>query len=119
MDLLLDVNVAVDVCTKRPAFYKMADFVLAKCTQTGGRIWLYAGSVQTLARRAKRGASGRVKVLSWKGLTTHHYRVLRLWRNGALVMKTEACVNKRGEAYTGYVIAGQSGLNHMPITRSK
>jgi len=37
----------------------------------------------TLARRAKRGASGRVKVPAWKGLTTHHYRVLRLWRSGA------------------------------------
>lgn len=48
MDLLLDVNIAVDVCTKRPAFYKMVDFALAKCTQAGGRIWLYAGSVQTL-----------------------------------------------------------------------
>ncbi len=41
----------------------------------------------TLVRRAKRGASGRVKVPAWKGLTTHHYRVLRLWRNGVAVRK--------------------------------
>jgi len=26
----------------------MADLALAKCTQAGGRVWLYAGSVQTL-----------------------------------------------------------------------
>lgn len=48
MDLLLDVNVVVDVCTKRPPFYHDADLALAKCRQEGGRIWLYAGSVQTL-----------------------------------------------------------------------
>ncbi|PKO46342.1 MAG: aminotransferase [Betaproteobacteria bacterium HGW-Betaproteobacteria-22] len=48
MDLLLDVNVAIDVCTKRAGFYEVADYALAKCKQSGGRIWLYTGSVQTL-----------------------------------------------------------------------
>lgn len=48
MDLLLDINIAVDVCTKRPGFYEVADYALAKCKQNGGRVWLYAGSVQTL-----------------------------------------------------------------------
>ena len=48
MDLLLDVNVAIDVCTKRAGFYEVADYALAKCKQTGGRAWLYTGSVQTL-----------------------------------------------------------------------
>ncbi len=48
MDLLLDINVAVDICAKRPAYYQDADLALAKCRQEGGRLWLYAGSVQTL-----------------------------------------------------------------------
>lgn len=48
MDLLLDVNVAVDVCTKRQPFYQDADLAIAKCLHEGGRVWLYAGSVQTL-----------------------------------------------------------------------
>jgi len=48
MDLLLDINVAVDVCTKRSPFYPDADLALAKCLYEGGRLWPYAGSVQTL-----------------------------------------------------------------------
>jgi UDP-2-acetamido-2-deoxy-ribo-hexuluronate aminotransferase len=48
MDLLLDINVAVDICAKRPAYFQDADLALAKCRHEGGRLWLYAGSVQTL-----------------------------------------------------------------------
>ena len=48
MDLLLDVNVAVDVCTKRAPFFRAADLAIAKCRHEGGRVWLYVGSVQTL-----------------------------------------------------------------------
>ena len=35
----------------------------------------------TLVRQAKLGAPCRVKVPVGKGLTTHPYRVLRLWRS--------------------------------------
>lgn len=48
MDLLLDINVSVDTCTQRKAFFENASLALAKCTLEGGRLWLYAGSVQTL-----------------------------------------------------------------------
>lgn len=48
MDLLLDIDVAMDVCTRRSPFYPDADLALAKCLYEGGRLWLYAGSVQTL-----------------------------------------------------------------------
>lgn len=48
MDLLLDVNVTVDSCIRREPFFQDADFAIAKCLHVGGRIWLYAGSVQTL-----------------------------------------------------------------------
>ncbi|MEY6433827.1 DegT/DnrJ/EryC1/StrS family aminotransferase [Thioalkalicoccus limnaeus] len=48
MDLLLDVNVAVDSCVGRKPWCQWVDLALAKCTAEGGRLWLYAGSVQTL-----------------------------------------------------------------------
>ena len=48
MDLLLDINVAVDICTKRQPFYDESNLAVAKCVLEGGRIWLYVGSVQTL-----------------------------------------------------------------------
>jgi dTDP-4-amino-4,6-dideoxygalactose transaminase len=48
MDLLLDVNVAVDLCTGREPYVRDADLAVAKCIKEGGRIWLYVGSVQTL-----------------------------------------------------------------------
>nr|VFK45069.1 MAG: UDP-2-acetamido-2-deoxy-ribo-hexuluronate aminotransferase [Candidatus Kentron sp. SD]VFK49711.1 MAG: UDP-2-acetamido-2-deoxy-ribo-hexuluronate aminotransferase [Candidatus Kentron sp. SD] len=48
MDLLLDVNVAVDICAKRRPFFKDADLAVAKCLLESGRVWLYAGGVQTL-----------------------------------------------------------------------
>ena len=48
MDLLLDINVAVDICTKRQPFYNDSNLAIAKCVFEGSRIWIYAGSVQTL-----------------------------------------------------------------------
>lgn len=58
MDLLLDVNIVVDICASRPEFEKQALDAVEKCHTDGGRIWLYAGSVQTfeyvLARELRR-----------------------------------------------------------------
>jgi UDP-2-acetamido-2-deoxy-ribo-hexuluronate aminotransferase len=48
MDLLIDVNIAVDVCAKRQPFYTAARDALQLCQYYGGRLWLYVGSVQTL-----------------------------------------------------------------------
>ncbi len=48
MDLLLDVNVVVDSCIGRRPGCDAVDRALAKCLAEGGRLWLYAGSVQTL-----------------------------------------------------------------------
>lgn len=48
MDLLLDINVAVDICCKRQPFFRDADLAVSQCLYQGGRLWLYAGSVQTL-----------------------------------------------------------------------
>lgn len=48
MDLLLDVNIVVDLLARRQAFVQHAMDALDRCYNNGGRIWLYAGSVQTL-----------------------------------------------------------------------
>ena len=48
MDLLLDVNIIVDICLPRPGFADSALQALDKCLESGARMWVYAGSVQTL-----------------------------------------------------------------------
>jgi UDP-2-acetamido-2-deoxy-ribo-hexuluronate aminotransferase len=48
MDLLLDVNVAVDICTGRQPHFVTSLDAVALCEAQGARIWIYAGSVQTL-----------------------------------------------------------------------
>lgn len=48
MDLLLDVNIVVDLLANRKAFAQHAAEVLDRCYNEGTRVWLYAGSVQTL-----------------------------------------------------------------------
>lgn len=55
MELLLDVNIVIDICQPRPAFSDSALKALAKCHAQGGRMWLYAGSVQTLEYTLARG----------------------------------------------------------------
>ena len=48
MDILLDVNIAVDICTRREPHFETADMAVSKCLSEGARLWLYVGSVQTL-----------------------------------------------------------------------
>jgi UDP-2-acetamido-2-deoxy-ribo-hexuluronate aminotransferase len=48
MDLLVDVDIALDVCTKRIPFHDTACDAIALCQFHGGRVWIYSGSVQTL-----------------------------------------------------------------------
>jgi UDP-2-acetamido-2-deoxy-ribo-hexuluronate aminotransferase len=55
MDVLLDVNIVVDICQPRPEFIVDALKVLSRCRAEGSRIWLYAGSVQTLEYSLLRG----------------------------------------------------------------
>lgn len=47
-DLLIDVNVAIDVCAHRSPHAEWSAAALLHCTDHGGRLWLYSGSVQTL-----------------------------------------------------------------------
>ncbi len=48
MDLLLDVNIILDLCTPRLKWYGPAKKAVDKCVEQGGRLWLYAGSAQTM-----------------------------------------------------------------------
>lgn len=48
MDLLLDVNIVLDVCAHRTPYADLSAAALVHCTNSGGRLWLYTGSVQTL-----------------------------------------------------------------------
>lgn len=48
MDLLLDVNIVIDLCAPRLQWHGEARSVLNRCAENSGRMWLYAGSVQTL-----------------------------------------------------------------------
>ena len=60
MNLLLDVNIVLDLCTPRPAWYAQAANAVECCLKSGSRVWLYAGSVQTYEynlRRQLRDAS--------------------------------------------------------------
>ncbi len=54
--------------------------------RTSGTVWGVSGNRHSYhdARQAKLGASCGVKVPVGKGLATHPYRVLRLWRSSAL-----------------------------------
>lgn len=47
-DILLDVNVTVDILLKREPHYKASLRLLNEALSRNKRIWLYAGSVQTL-----------------------------------------------------------------------
>jgi len=60
VNLLLDVNIVLDLCTPRPAWYAQAANAVECCLKSGSRVWLYAGSVQTYEynlRRQLRDAS--------------------------------------------------------------
>jgi UDP-2-acetamido-2-deoxy-ribo-hexuluronate aminotransferase len=48
MDLLLDVNIALDICTQRKPHAASSAFALEIAQSSGCKLWLYCGSTQTL-----------------------------------------------------------------------
>jgi UDP-2-acetamido-2-deoxy-ribo-hexuluronate aminotransferase len=48
MDLLIDVNIVLDVCANRMPFAPISAAALQHCKDQGAKLWLYAGSVQTM-----------------------------------------------------------------------
>ena len=54
MDLLLDVNVVLDLCTPRLQWYAQVKKAVDLCAWQGGNLWLYTGSVQTIEYNLRR-----------------------------------------------------------------
>ena len=48
MDVLLDVNIILDVCAVRKPWFDKSFEAIECCRRSGGQVWVYAGSVQTL-----------------------------------------------------------------------
>ncbi|WP_303650001.1 DegT/DnrJ/EryC1/StrS family aminotransferase [Desulfobotulus pelophilus] len=48
MDVLLDVNIILDVCAVRKPWFHKSFETMECCRRSGGQVWVYAGSVQTL-----------------------------------------------------------------------
>jgi len=48
MDLLIDVNIVIDVCSGRSPHTEISTAALLLCKKEKGTLWLYTGSVQTL-----------------------------------------------------------------------
>ncbi len=58
MDLLIDINVVMDVCACRMPFATVSAAALQHCQSHGGKLWLYAGSVQTMEYNMVREVQG-------------------------------------------------------------
>ena len=48
MNLLIDVCIVIDVCTRRDPHAEFSAMALQHCINQGGKLWLYVGSLQTL-----------------------------------------------------------------------
>ncbi len=48
MDLLLDVNIVLDICTQRKPYAEQSAIAIELAQSLGARLWLYCGSTQTL-----------------------------------------------------------------------
>ena len=48
MDLLIDINIVLDVCAGRMPFAPVSASALQHCHNQGSKLWLYAGSIQTM-----------------------------------------------------------------------
>jgi len=48
MDMLIDVNIVIDVCSGRSPHAEISTAALLLCKKNRGKLWLYTGSVQTL-----------------------------------------------------------------------
>lgn len=80
MDLLLDVNIVVDLCTPRMPWYGQAKAAVDKCKAQGGIVWLYAGSVQTfeyvLQKALIENEASRQQLLSLRAASCMARRIL-------------------------------------------
>ena len=83
MDLLIDINIILDVCASRMPFAPISAAALQHCQDMGGKLWLYAGSVQTMefnmVREVQRDAEAQLKPLSKRQCASHARQALKLF----------------------------------------
>ena len=72
MDLLIDADIAIDICAKRFPHALPSAAALNHCQAQGGKLWLYTGSVQTLEytllrefQRCQAGAAENFNFRQW------------------------------------------------------
>jgi len=80
-DLLLDVNIIVDLCAERVPYVGPALEAISRCQQEQGRLWVYAGSVQTihwvLAGELRRQEEQSGRTLGWSSALDASRRIIR------------------------------------------
>ncbi|MCD6305217.1 MAG: DegT/DnrJ/EryC1/StrS family aminotransferase [Deltaproteobacteria bacterium] len=80
-DLLLDVNIIVDLCAERVPYVGPALEAISRCQQEQGRLWVYAGSVQTihwvLAAELRRQEEQSGRTLGWTSALDASRKILR------------------------------------------
>lgn len=83
MDLLIDINIVLDVCSGRMPFATMSAAALQRCQDQGAKLWLYAGSVQTMefnmVREVQRKFEGQLTPISKRQCVSHARQVLKLF----------------------------------------
>jgi UDP-2-acetamido-2-deoxy-ribo-hexuluronate aminotransferase len=86
MDLLVDVNVAIDVCAQRQPYAQASTLAVELAAYRGRRLWLYCGSVQTLEVKLydhlRRENDNKAQPLPAKAVLHQARRLLREFAQG-------------------------------------
>lgn len=83
MDLLIDINIVLDVCASRMPFAPNSAAALQRCQDQGAKLWLYAGSVQTMeynmVRKVQRKAEGQSTPISKRQCALRARQALKMF----------------------------------------
>jgi len=85
MDLLIDVNVVIDVCSGRSPHAVVSTAALLLCEKEQGTLWLYTGSVQTLEYNL------------FNELRRSHAQDNRVWTNKEVAQQARALLKEFSE----------------------
>lgn len=83
MDLLIDINIVLDVCASRMPFAHISAAALQHCKDQGAKLWLYAGSVQTMefnmVREVQRKAEAQSTLISKRQCASRARQALKMF----------------------------------------
>ncbi len=99
MDLLIDVNIILDVCAERHPHAELSAAALQHCLNQGGKLWLYAGSVQTMEYNLYQEL--RREVIEESGLSRHQlfYKIRAVLREFASDKNWLAALAGEGDVF--------------------